>query len=70
MLSIGQALVSATGFFGRSPTRQASSPRMQDEREWAETDETAQQPADAFSRGAPCFDAVEAALKDAGYLDS
>lgn len=71
MLSIGQALVSASGFFGRNPIRQtSSSPQLREEPEWVDSDETPEPPADAFSRGAPYFDAVETALRDAGYLDS
>lgn len=71
MLSIGQALISASNLLGRTrrspaapePTPQAAPPTIAPPEPFVE-------PAGDFSRGAPYFEAVAAALKDAGYIEA
>ncbi|HEX8416794.1 MAG TPA: hypothetical protein VF641_04240 [Methylobacterium sp.] len=69
MLSIGQALVTASGLFGRSASRMAA-PKPQDMPERFESSEADAPSAEEFVLGSAYVEAVESALKDAGYLDS
>lgn len=69
MLSIGQALASASGLFGLS-TNRAAAPPHRDQPERFESSEPDAPSADEFVLGSAYVEAVENALKDAGYLDS